>query len=108
APMSRLPLSCHAPATSALYPLSLHDALPICPELERVTSARSALVAGGAQALVFGPLVAFRFLDGDEGVYAYASRLALHGHVPYQIGRAHVRTPVTVRSRMPSSACNKK
>ena len=38
----------------------------------------------GAQALVFGPLVAFRFLDGDEGVYAYASRLALHGHVPYR------------------------
>jgi hypothetical protein len=37
-----------------------------------------------AQALVFGPLVAFRFLDGDEGVYAYASRLALHGHVPYR------------------------
>jgi 4-amino-4-deoxy-L-arabinose transferase-like glycosyltransferase len=48
-----------------------------------VTSARSALVVG-AQALVFGPLVAFRFLDGDEGIYAYASRLALHGHVPYR------------------------
>jgi hypothetical protein len=48
-----------------------------------VTSARSALVVG-AQALVLGPLVAFRFLDGDEGVYAYASRLALHGHVPYR------------------------
>jgi hypothetical protein len=41
-------------------------------------------VAISAQALVFGPLVAFRFLDGDEGVYAYASRLALHGHVPYR------------------------
>ena len=49
-----------------------------------MTSARSALAAGGAQALVFGPLVAFRFLDGDEGVYAYASRLALHGYVPYR------------------------
>ena len=48
-----------------------------------MTSARSAL-AVGAQALVFGPLVAFRFLDGDEGVYAYASRLAVHGHVPYR------------------------
>jgi 4-amino-4-deoxy-L-arabinose transferase-like glycosyltransferase len=36
------------------------------------------------QALVFGPLVVFRFLDGDEGVYAYASQLALHGHVPYR------------------------
>jgi 4-amino-4-deoxy-L-arabinose transferase-like glycosyltransferase len=48
-----------------------------------VAYARSAAVAA-AQALVFGPLVAFRFLDGDEGVYAYASRLALHGHVPYR------------------------
>ena len=48
-----------------------------------MTYARSAAVAA-AQALVFGPLVAFRFLDGDEGVYAYASRLALHGHVPYR------------------------
>jgi 4-amino-4-deoxy-L-arabinose transferase-like glycosyltransferase len=48
-----------------------------------VTYARSAAVAA-AQAFVFGPLVAFRFLDGDEGVYAYASRLALHGHVPYR------------------------
>jgi len=48
-----------------------------------VTYARSAAVTA-AQALVFGPLVAFRFLDGDEGVYAYASRLALHGHVPYR------------------------
>jgi 4-amino-4-deoxy-L-arabinose transferase-like glycosyltransferase len=48
-----------------------------------VTYARSAVVAA-AQGLVFGPLVAFRFLDGDEGVYAYASRLALHGHVPYR------------------------
>jgi hypothetical protein len=48
-----------------------------------VTYARSAAVFA-AQALVFGPLVVFRFLDGDEGVYAYASRLALHGHVPYR------------------------
>jgi hypothetical protein len=47
-----------------------------------VTYARSAAVV--AQGLVFGPLVAFRFLDGDEGVYAYASRLAVHGHVPYR------------------------
>src|SRR5205085_10230658 len=40
--------------------------------------------AVAAQALVFGPLVVFRFVDGDEGVYAYASRLAIHGHVPYR------------------------
>ena len=37
-----------------------------------------------AQALVFGPLVAFRFVDGDEGAYAYAARLVRHGHLPYR------------------------
>ncbi|HEX6702725.1 MAG TPA: hypothetical protein VF101_18505, partial [Gaiellaceae bacterium] len=26
----------------------------------------------------------FRFVDGDEGVYAYAARLVRHGHVPYR------------------------
>ncbi|MDX6543902.1 MAG: hypothetical protein QOK32_1505 [Gaiellaceae bacterium] len=37
-----------------------------------------------APALVFVPLSLVRFVDGDEGVYAYASRLALHGNVPYR------------------------
>ena len=36
------------------------------------------------QAAVFIPLALFRFVDGDEGVYAYASRLAVHGHLPYR------------------------
>jgi hypothetical protein len=35
-------------------------------------------------ALVFVPLARVRFVDGDEGVYAYASRLAWHGHIPYR------------------------
>jgi len=35
-------------------------------------------------ALVFVPLSLVRFVDGDEGVYAYASRLALHGNLPYR------------------------
>ena len=34
--------------------------------------------------LVFVPLALVRFVDGDEGVYAYASRLAWHGHLPYR------------------------
>jgi dolichyl-phosphate-mannose-protein mannosyltransferase len=37
-----------------------------------------------AQAALLGPLVAFRFVDGDEGVYAYAARLVRHGHLPYR------------------------
>jgi hypothetical protein len=35
-------------------------------------------------ALVFVPLALVRFIDGDEGVYAYASRLAWHGQLPYR------------------------
>ena len=35
-------------------------------------------------ALVFVPLALVRFVDGDEGVYAYASRLAWHGQLPYR------------------------
>ena len=38
----------------------------------------------GLQAAVLVPLAAFRFADGDEGVYAYASRLAVHGRIPYR------------------------
>jgi hypothetical protein len=43
-----------------------------------------ALLVVVLQAAVLGPLAAFRFVDGDEGVYAYASRLAVHGHLPYR------------------------
>jgi len=35
-------------------------------------------------ALVLVPLALVRFVDGDEGVYAYASRLAWHGQLPYR------------------------
>jgi hypothetical protein len=49
----------------------------------RLGSRRSDLLAIAVQGLVFLPAVWFRFVDGDEGVYAYASRLALHGRVPY-------------------------
>jgi hypothetical protein len=40
--------------------------------------------AAAAPALVFVPLALVRYVDGDEGVYAYASRLAVHGQVPYR------------------------
>lgn len=43
-----------------------------------------ALLVVGFQAAVLVPLAAFRFVDGDEGVYAYASRLAVHGQLPYR------------------------
>src|SRR5947208_12043240 len=43
-----------------------------------------ALLVVGLQAAVLVPLSAFRVVDGDEGVYAYASRLAVHGRLPYR------------------------
>src|SRR5690242_9098459 len=43
-----------------------------------------ALLVVGLQAAVLVPLAAYRFVDGDEGVYAYASRLAVHGRLPYR------------------------
>jgi hypothetical protein len=41
------------------------------------------LAAAGVSASIVLPIALLRFLDGDEGVYAYASRLAVHGYVPY-------------------------
>ena len=43
-----------------------------------------ALLVAAIQAAVFVPLATYRFVDGDEGVYAYASRLAAHGSLPYR------------------------
>src|SRR5690348_7510899 len=43
-----------------------------------------ALLVVGLQAAVLVPLAVYRFVDGDEGVYAYASRLAVHGRLPYR------------------------
>ena len=42
------------------------------------------LLVVALQAAVFVPLALFRFVDGDEGVYGYAARLALHGNLPYR------------------------
>src|SRR5206468_12547045 len=85
----------HHPSPSTFYPLSLHDALPI------------SLRLGSGNCL----------FDSPSSSYASASGLAFRdtrqrrpiaGPWPCrhkkQIGRAHVCTPVTIRSRMPSSA----
>src|SRR5699024_12883004 len=75
---------------SYLYSLSLHDALPIF--------GACAGCGGGAGA------------DGAGRLGCAAARLLraqARGSVagsPSEIGRAHVWTPVTFRSRMPSSA----
>ena len=55
--------------------------------IEQVGSARRLgedLLVVAFQAALLVPLAVFRFVDGDEGVYAYASRLAVHGYLPYR------------------------
>jgi hypothetical protein len=42
------------------------------------------LAAFAGVLLVLVPFAFARFVDGDEGVYAYAGRLAAHGSVPYR------------------------
>jgi hypothetical protein len=42
------------------------------------------VVTAALLALVLVPVAMFRFVDGDEGVYAYAGRLAVEGNVPYR------------------------
>ena len=43
-----------------------------------------ALLVVAVQAAVLVPPAVYRFVDGDEGVYPYASRLAVHGSLPYR------------------------
>ena len=50
--------------------------------MSRRTAVAAAVVA--AQAALFVPIAALRFVDGDEGVYGYAARLAIHGDIPYR------------------------
>ena len=73
-------------ATPEIYTLSLHDALPICNGFLKLAK-EFALVRDYATRLDLR-----------------ASSLSQHA----EIGRAHVCTPVTSLSRMPSSACTKK
>src|SRR5687767_15958185 len=92
--------SFNEPSTTEIYTLSLHDALPIY----------AALVGAvhGDDRRGLGQSVAFQDLDprADEErrQLGRERRAAGENELHAQIGRAHVRTPVTSLSRMPSSA----
>src|SRR5260370_25067784 len=76
-------------ATTEIYTLSLHDALPISSGLSQLASElqkKSQNLYG-----VLRDMQAAQLLRRDE-----------------QIGKAHVLTPVTLEYRMPSSALKKK
>src|SRR5207248_10638566 len=71
--------------TTEIYTLSLHDALPICGMGFYYLELRA------------GKLVRLEEYAIGDADLAYIVQRS-------EIGRAHVLTPVTVRSRMPSSA----
>src|SRR3989442_14219831 len=73
-------------ATTEIYTLSLHDALPIFP------------IGFLAVSIVYEGLYSLPY------VRRWASRTAREAH---QIGRAHVSTPITSAPHMPSSSCKK-
>src|SRR5206468_12588325 len=100
-------------AAPSLYPLSLHDALPIF-DVRVVAVGGLVLDVRGRDRDAAGALLG-RFVDlvisgegrpaglgQDLGDGCRQRRLAMV-HVPdREIGRAHVWTPVTIKSRMPS------
>src|SRR5262249_60700981 len=82
------------PTTTWIYALSLHDALPIHALLGENGAGKSTLVK-----IIYG------VLRPDQGEIRWRGEPA-HITSPAfaQIGRAHVCTPVTDQTRMPSSA----
>src|SRR3712207_9329340 len=89
-------------ATTEIYTLSLHDALPICVRDPARVPAGSLPLVRLARPRVGGEPGSRDGVLGDDRQHA---RRELR-RVPRrpQIGRAHVLTPVTPISRMPSSA----
>src|SRR5207248_11652393 len=89
--------------------LSLHDALPILAsprarptELHSETH-RGASNENGHAAVHCAPAYPADTLVRARARGIYAARVDTRS-LAFEIGRAHVSTPVTVRSRMPSSA----
>src|SRR5262249_60905169 len=93
---SLLPLFFHAPATTETYTLSLHDALPILGAMGQPLKAALAIDWKAA----LDPLAHTVPSSEEELLCAFNQRC----QVAIEIGRAHVLTPVTDQSRMPSSA----
>src|SRR5262249_57413484 len=81
------------PATTEIYTLSLHDALPISERTQSVAAQRN---RGGS----------FHLRPARTARHHAHPRWS-KGERP-KIGRRHVWTPVTDQSRMPSFACKKK
>src|SRR5690348_18161977 len=89
------------PATTEIYPLSLHDALPILLLFRELGDQQ-----GMALSLYILSVVPLMKGDIDAARVRTEEALALFRAMG-EIGRAHVRTPVTRPARMPSSACTK-
>src|SRR5205823_13294426 len=101
----------NAPPTTSIYSLSLHDALPIS---RRVCARRNSLLTQFANVPVlfvrhvpeFDRVLRFEIvlLEGVRMKKPIADNPCSLWRLRPEIGRAHVCTPVTSLSRMPSSA----
>src|SRR5437763_6266247 len=91
-----------ATATTEIYTLSLHDALPISDWYAKTSPSYSGIVSRP------GVLFAFKFQPPKQQQMLVTLSSAHDLKSEKEIGRAHVRTPVTDVSRMPSSAYKKK
>src|SRR5262249_62102155 len=92
------PALINTPAPTAIYTLSLHDALPICHDRAPGHGGSVLGHARGRSAVHARPHVRGQS-PGRGGGHRRDRRTGGE-----EIGRAHVLTPVTDQSRMPSSA----
>ena len=101
-------------ATTEIYTLSLHDALPIYLHLTDDQGWRieikswPKLTSIGASTEVGGGPGGFYTQEDYREIIDYAQARYITIVPEIEIGRAHVWTPVTPISRMPSSAWKKK
>src|SRR3989475_9020283 len=91
-------------ATTEIYTLSLHDALPILPGRRGRVAWDEYHQGFGKERSILGVLVGW--LAGTPGGWALLQLVAVG--LAGEIGRAHAWTPVTVKRRMASSAWKKK
>ena len=94
-------------ATTEIYTLSLHDALPIYkPKLKRNWSnTNSLMICSSLPSTCLILTIIYHPHYWNCCITLYSKTFTT---IPIEIGRAHVWTPVTDQSRMPSSAWKKK
>src|SRR5256884_7022143 len=104
-PFLRMALSNTMPRADSVSPLPRAEASVTCPtsfEPLGMTILPSDLIASVVRAFTASP--GLHFFESTGELSAALNAVPFSGGLKKEIGRAHVRTPVTATSRMPSSA----